>query len=305
MSEPVRFAVSPPRLDPAAVARIRRRLQAAQTASWLHQEVARRMAERLPMIRLVPHQVLDWSLDAGPPAEALQAAYPSSKLQQLRVAPTPVAASPDPWWKHWMGRRGGRAGLAQVDAAAVVPGSIGLVWSNMALQFENDPPALLAAWRRALRPDGFVMFSTLGPGSLAELRTIHAAAGWGPAHGPFVDMHDLGDMMVQAGLADPVMDQETLTLTYGSAEQLLAELRGWGGNLAPERHPGLRSRRWRDRLLQALRERADAQGRIALTLELVYGHAFQAPDRGPAVAAETAVDLATMRRMLREPPRRG
>lgn len=282
------------RLDPAALARIRRRLAAAEAPSWLHQEVARRMAERLSLIRLIPGQVLDWSLDAGPPAAGLRAAYPKAVLQQVQGVG--ASGAPAPWWKRWLG-----AAPAALAAQAVAPGSAGLVWSNMALQFENDPPALFAAWRRALGADGFVMFSTLGPGSLPELRAVYAAEGWGAPHVPFVDMHDLGDMLVQAGFADPVMDQETLTLTYGSAEQLLAELRSWGGNAVPGRLNGLRGRAWRDRLLQALRARADGQGRMALTLELVYGHAFQAPERGPAVAAETAVDLATMRRMLREP----
>lgn len=299
MTEPVRSEVSPSRLDPAAVRRTRRRLQAADAPAWLHQEVARRMAERLPMIRLKPTQVLDWSLDAGPPAEPLLSAYPQATVRQVKNEPVAAASA---WWRRW---REARSRVQPVTPDAVPAASAGLVWSNMALHFENDPPAVLAAWRRALQPDGFVMFSTLGPGSLAELRALYDAAGWGPAHVPFVDMHDLGDMMVQAGLADPVTDQETLTLTYGSAEQLLAELRSWGGNGSPARQPGLRTPRWRERLLQAWRERADAQGRIALTLELVYGHAFQAPDRGPAVSAETAVDLATMRRMLREPsPRR-
>jgi malonyl-CoA O-methyltransferase len=150
----------------------------------------------------------------------------------------------------------------------------------MALQFENDPPALFAAWRRALGADGFVMFSTLGPGSLPELRAVYAAEGWGEPHVPFVDMHDLGDMLVQAGFADPVMDQETLTLTYGSAEQLLAELRGWGGNAVPGRSPALRGRAWRERLRRPCVP-GRRPGRIHLTLELVYGHAFQAPERGP------------------------
>nr|WP_256490216.1 biotin synthase [Ideonella oryzae] len=287
------------RLDPAAVARIRGRLAAAEAPSWLHQEVARRMAERLSLIRLTPGQVLDWSLDAGPPAEGMRAAYPKATLQQVR--PAGEVAPTAPWWKRWWG--GGAP--VPVVPEAVASGGAGLVWSNMALQFENDPPALFAAWRRALGVDGFVMFSTLGPGSLPELRAVYAAEGWGEPHVPFVDMHDLGDMLVQAGFADPVMDQETLTLTYGSAEQLLAELRSWGGNAAPGRMRGLRGRAWREHLLRALRARADAQGRIRLTLELVYGHAFQAPERGPAVAAETAVDLTTMRRMLREqkPPR--
>lgn len=283
------------RLDPAALARIRRRLRSTEAPSWLHQEVARRMAERLSLIRLTPSHVLDWSLDAGPPAEGLRAAYPKAVLQQ--VQPVGERAPAAPWWKRWLGGHG----PVPVAPQVVAPASAGLVWSNMALQFENDPPSLFSAWRRALGNDGFVMFSTLGPGSLPELRAVYAAEGWGEPHVPFVDMHDLGDMLVQAGFADPVMDQETLTLTYGSAEQLLAELRGWGGNAMPARARGLRSRAWREHLLQALQARADQQGRIRLTLELVYGHAFQAPERGPAVAAETAVDLATMRRMLREP----
>jgi malonyl-CoA O-methyltransferase len=160
---------------------------------------------------------------------------------------------------------------------------------------------MLRAWRQALAPDGFLMFSTLGPGSLGLLRELYQAAGWGPAHAPFVDMHDLGDMLVETGFAEPVMDQETLTLSYASPEAMLTELRGVGANIAPRRFNGLRGRRWRESLLAQLARRADADGRIALQFELVYGHAFRAADAGPRVEEQTQIGLDDMKLMLRHP----
>jgi malonyl-CoA O-methyltransferase len=117
---------------------------------------------------------------------------------------------------------------------------------------------------------------------------------------PLVDMHDLGDMLVHAGFADPVMDQETLTLTWTSPEALLDELRGLGGNADPRRAAGSRTPRWKRRLADALAARADAQGRIALRFEVVYGHAFRPAPR-PRVQSQTSVSLDAMREMVRSP----
>ena len=142
------------------------------------------------------------------------------------------------------------------------------------------------------------MFSTLGPDTLAGLRALYRDAGWGTAHAAFTDMHDLGDMLVAAGFADPVMDQERLTLTWATPEALLGELRTLGANADPARFAGLRTPRWRARLEAALRERATADGRIALDFELVYGHAFNPPPRAK-VAGETRVPLEDLRSMAR------
>ncbi|HSI48368.1 MAG TPA: methyltransferase domain-containing protein [Ideonella sp.] len=293
------MSASSSRLDPAALRRVmQRRLQAGQMP-WLHQEVARRMAERLSLILRTPAQVLDWSLDAGAPSEALAAANPEATISVVDAAASDAAATPPrPGW--WARLRGASAAMPRVAPGAVPSESADLLWSNMLLHHEAEPPQTLRAWRQALKPDGFVMFSTIGPGSLAKLREVYAAAGWPLPHAPFVDMHDVGDMMVEAGFADPVMDQEVLTLTYADPVRLLEELREWGGNTAPQRLAGLRTPRWRERLLAALRARAGADGRIALELELVYGHAFRAPDRGPQVAAETSVGLDAMKLMLRK-----
>jgi malonyl-CoA O-methyltransferase len=288
-----------PRLDARAARRALARLGRQGEAPWLHQEAARRMAERLEWIKHRPDVVLDWSGAAGASTALLTSTYP--RAEQLRWSEEGMPAAPSgSWWRRWTGGAGPR----DVDAASIEPSRAGLVWSNMRLHFEPDPQPLLQAWHRALAPGGFLMFSTLGPGSLGLLRETYVAAGWGVPHAPFVDMHDLGDMLVASGFAEPVMDQETLTLSYESPEALLAELRGLGANVAPARFAGLRTPRWKAALLEGLKSKADAAGRLVLQVELVYGHAFRGADAGPRVEAQTQIALDDMKSMLRKPGRR-
>jgi malonyl-CoA O-methyltransferase len=168
----------------------------------------------------------------------------------------------------------------------------------MMLHAVVDPTALIARWQQLLRADGFVMFSCLGPGTLRELRTLYDRLGW-PAPTPgFVDMHDFGDMLVHAGFADPVMDQETLTLRWSSPRALLAELRALGGNTAPDRASGLRTPRWRARLERELESLAAPDGTLGLSFEVAYGHAFKAAPRLRA-GEQTIVSLDDMRAMVR------
>ena len=108
-------------------------------------------------------------------------------------------------------------------------------------------------------------------------------------------------MLVHGGFADPVMDQETLVLTWSSPQALLAELRGLGGHLGVHRHTGLRTPRWRDHLLRALAQRADAQGRIGLSFELVYGHAYKPAPR-PTRGELATVSLDALRSKLPKRP---
>lgn len=280
-------------LDERALARVLRRLRAAPQPPWLHGEVARRMAERLPVIRRTPEVVIDWWSSLGASQRALQTAYPQAR--HLAVEPQPRSVEPAPWWspRRWSGRG------PECRAEAAVPvGSAQLVWANMVLHGTADPALMLAAWQQALAVDGFLMFSTLGPGTLTGLSALYREAGWASPFAPFVDMHDLGDMLVAAGFADPVMDQETITLTWPDASAALAELRTLGGNVAPDRHPGLRTPRWRRRLEDLLQRGADAAGRPGLGFEIVYGHAFKPPPRA-TVAGETRIGVDDLRTMAR------
>jgi malonyl-CoA O-methyltransferase len=281
-------------IDRVALLRWQQRQALAAEPPWLHGEVARRMAERLQIMKRVPTVVIDWWSRSGSSSELLRAAYPQA--QQLRVESAAVMQRPKaaaPWWSAQRWRADDPVAESNVPDAQAQ-----LLWANMMLHAVADPGALLAQWRKALSMEGFVMFSTLGPDTLKSLRQTYRDAGWGTAHAPFVDMHDLGDMLVRAGFADPVMDQEVLRLTWATPDALLTELRGLGLNADPARCAGLRTPRWRARLDAALAELAGADGRIALEFEIVYGHAFNPPPR-LAVAGETRLSAADLQRMAR------
>lgn len=280
-------------LDERALAHTLRRMACASEAPWLHREVARRMAERLPVFRQQPREVLDWWAVLGGGGVALAEACPGARIQSVErdTVGTEVAA----WWalQRWWPRAAPSVVEARVPAAQAQ-----MVWCNMGLHLNPKPQAVMRGWHQALAVDGVLMFSTLGPGTLASLTALYARAGWPTPLAPFVDMHDLGDMLVGAGFADPVMDQETVTLTWADPQALLQELRTLGANFAEGRWPGLRTPRWRDRLLQRLADSAGPDGRPALQFEVVYGHAVKPPPR-PRLAGETTVSLDEMRVMMR------
>ena len=286
-------------LDAVAVHAALRRLLRAPEPPWLHGEVARRMVERLAIIRLKPDLLLDWWSHLGASADSLAQAYPHAT--RIAVEPTPAAVERSsaavrrPWWSAV---RRAAAPNPVLPAGGELPAGAQLIWANMMLHAVPEPPRLIERWHRLLAVDGFVMFSCLGPGTLRELRDLYTRLGW-PAPTPgFIDMHDLGDMLVHAGFADPVIDQETLTLSWDGAEALLAELRSLGGNVAPARIAGLRTPRWRAQLVRELEALAGPDGRIRMSFEVAYGHAFKVAPRAQ-VADESVLSLEDMRSMLR------
>jgi malonyl-CoA O-methyltransferase len=287
----------PPSLDARAAARWAARAMPA--SPWLHEEVARRMQERLAVIRLQPKAWADWEPWRGgvQAHQALRLHYPKAALWQVCAQPQEaqrlLAQTTPAWW------RPRRWSAPAVHQGLPPEAGVQMVWANMLLHQVADPQALIGQWHRALAVDGFLMFSCLGPDTLRELRALHARLGWpAPAH-EFTDMHDWGDMLVQAGFAEPVMDMERITLTFASPERALQELRELGRNFSVQRFGGLRARAWRTRWLQALAElgQQDAQGQIRLSFEVVYGHALK-PVARPRVSAESHIGLSDMRQML-------
>ena len=293
-------ALRPPTLDPVAAARwLALPVQSAQSP-WLHEEVATRMQERLDFIKMQPQQWVHWGpLRGGLAAQrALEQRYPKALVWLAGEPPAQAHVTQQalqaPWWRpqHWLGPKRHQGLPPDLSAH--------MVWANMPLHASAEPQALLQTWHRALAVDGFLMFSCLGPDTLRDLRQVYARAGWPePAHA-FTDMHDWGDMLVEAGFAEPVMDMERITLTYANPDTLLAELRGLGRNLHVQRFQGLRSRLWRERLFEALLAlaRPEEGGRLSLGFEIVYGHALK-PQPRMKMAAKTEIGLDQMRLMLR------
>jgi malonyl-CoA O-methyltransferase len=286
----------PPTIDPVAAGRWERAAPAA--SPWLHEEVGRRMEERLEWIKRAPAAWADWEpVRGGLEAHGrIVQRYPQARVQvhepqagRAAVARERLAPS---WWKRL-------AGGARVEFGLPAPGSVQMLWSNMALHMSADPQALMREWHQALAVDGFLMFSCLGPDTIRELRSLYASLGWPPPGHEFTDMHDWGDMLVHTGFAEPVMDMERITLAFETPGRLLAELRELGANLHPGRFPRLRGRGWNARLLQALDQQLRGpDGQLTLTFEVVYGHALKPLPRA-RVGEQTSVSVQDMRAMLR------
>jgi malonyl-CoA O-methyltransferase len=280
----------PPTIDPQAASRWQQMPPSA--SPWLHEEVARRMEERLEWIKFQPQAWAHWEPVRGglQAHELLTRRYPDAAcfVAESSVDSAEYASKwmAKPWWQpaRWTG--------APTRFNAPEDGAVQMLWANMALHMAADPQALMTQWHRALAVDGFVMFSCLGPDTLRELRALYQSLGWpAPSH-EFTDMHDWGDMLAGAGFAEPVMDMERLTLTFETPQRLLEELRGLGRNLHPQRFAGLRGKKWRDQLHQAL---ADAP--LQLTFEIVYGHAFK-PAARMSFSAHSEISLQDMRNSL-------
>jgi malonyl-CoA O-methyltransferase len=254
------------------------------------------MAERLQWIRLEPEAWADWEpVRGGLEAHALVAArYPKAQRWVVEHEPARAVAAKTAIKRAWW-----RPGAPPLHHASVPEGAVRMLWSNMALHMAADPQALIAHWHQALAVDGFLMFSCFGPDTLRELKALYAAQGWPPPAHDFTDMHDWGDMLIHAGFAEPVMDMERITLTWEAPQRMLQELRELGVNLHPARHAGLRGRIWRRALDQRVSEALrGSDGRLALTFEIIYGHALKPPPK-VRMAGESAVSVKDLQALLR------
>jgi malonyl-CoA O-methyltransferase len=265
--------------DPAQVA----------PSDFLRREVAARMHERLALVKIAPHQVLDAGCGPGADLPLLQKTYPAAHIIGVDASPAMVRAAtvPAPAMRslNQMLSRflPAKAGIDLVCAdfgdLPLGMNSVDLVWSNLALHWHPQPDRVFAEWRRVLRVDGLLMFSNFGPDTFRELRTAFAAMDETPHALPFVDMHDFGDQLVEAGFSTPVMDMEQITVTYDTAESLLADVRAFGGNPLATRSRGLVGRAAWQRMVAALEGQRRADGKLGLTFEVIYGHAFRPAPR--------------------------
>lgn len=285
--EPTFAAPDPRDVDPRVVRRAFGRAAATYDgAAVLQREVGARMASRLDYVKVTPTRVLDVGCGTGEAVGELSVRYAEARVIAVdaalpmlqaarerarrgrsllrRLLPSPLAGARDPWFV-----------CADVNALPLPGVAFDVVWSNLLLQWVNDLPRAFGELRRVLKVGGLLTFSTFGPDTLHEVRRAFARADGHTHTNRFVDMHDLGDMLVGAGFADPVMDMEKITLTYDDAGAMMRELKHLGATNATRGRPhGLTGRgRWQ-RMLAALEgERRD--GRIPATFEVVYGHAWK------------------------------
>jgi len=251
----------------------------------LQREVCDRLLERLDFMTLQPERVLDVGTGTGYGLAHLQTRYAEADLCALDIAPAMLHAArarlPQPGWAQRalssvLPRSGPQhhALCADMDRLPLAASSVNLIWSSLALQWAHDLETTLKGFQRVLAPGGLLIFATFGPDTLKELRTAFAAIDDAPHVNRFIDLHDIGDMLVNAGFTSPVMEMEMLTLTYADLKTLMRDLKGIGAhNAAAARRRGLLGKSAWARLEQAY-ETQRLEGRLPATFEVIYGHAW-------------------------------
>ncbi|HID81434.1 MAG TPA: malonyl-[acyl-carrier protein] O-methyltransferase BioC [Chromatiales bacterium] len=241
----------------------------------LQKEIGSRLFARLEYIKLQPRSVLDLGAGTGYFTAELMRRYKKSQV---------VAADFALPMLHQAGkRRAGlfrKPGLVCADAGSLpfTDESFDLVFSNLMLQWCQPIEKYFAELRRVIRPDGLLLFSSFGPDTLQELRQAWREADDAVHVHEFQDMHDVGDALLQAGFAEPVMDMEMLTLTYRQLKDLLLDLKGVGAAYAAaDRSRGLLGKQ-RYAAMEAAYERfRNQESRLPASYEVVYGHAWAPP----------------------------
>lgn len=286
--------MSPGAIDKTSARRSFERAAAGyDQAAVLQREIADRMLERLAYVRLDPRLILDLGAGTGYAIPALRRRFGGARvlaldfaLGMLRQARRQGSWLNRPWLL-----------CADAESLPLADGSVDLVFSNATLQWCNDLDRTFAELLRVLRPRGLLMFTTFGPDTLRELRAAWAEVDGYSHVSPFLDMHDIGDALVRARFADPVMDAERLTLTYGSVLDLMRDLKVLGThNATVERPRGLTGPK-RLAAVERAYEAHRRDGRLPASYEVVYGHAW-VPEHKP-IPGGVAIPVSAIRRGVR------
>ncbi|MGV6827317.1 MAG: malonyl-ACP O-methyltransferase BioC [bacterium] len=245
------------------------------SASVLQREVGERLGERLELIKLQPKRILDLGAGTGNDSERLLKRYPGASVVAMDFA-LPMLKQARKRGR-WLKRP--RAVCADFEQLPFADQSVDMVYSSLAFQWANQPEKLYAECLRVLRPGGLLMFSTLGPDTLKELRMAWSEVDDFGHVSPFIDMHNVGDMLVHARYADPVMDMEMLTMTYREVRGLMTDLKSIGAhNATVDRSHALTGAGRMRAMYRAYDRFRREDNLLPATYEVVYGHAW-APEQ--------------------------
>ncbi|HVV69188.1 MAG TPA: malonyl-ACP O-methyltransferase BioC [Gammaproteobacteria bacterium] len=256
-------------------------------------EVARRLDARLDFMRIQPQVILDLGAGTGYSSGFLAKRYPEAQIiavdfaeSMLKQAQKNHSAQPEITWI-----------CADAEQLPLPEFSVDLVVSNFMLPWCEDIEAVLAETQRVLKPGGLLLFSTLGPDTLQELRASWAEVDEMAHVHVFFDMHDIGDAILRAHLVEPVMDREVIMLSYANPRQLLRDLKlcGWQ-NLLVERHQFLTGKKRLQKFLENYEKWRDKESRFPVTYEVIYGHAFCVEKRFNENMQEFSISVSEIKR---------
>jgi malonyl-CoA O-methyltransferase len=265
-----------------------------EKAAVLQARVGDELLERLEFFKLTPDVVVDLGAGTGRMTGELKRHYRRAQVVALDLAPGMLREAR----KHMSFLRRYERGCADVRRLPFSDASVDIAASNLMLQWCDDLDSAFREVRRVLKPDGLFAFTTFGPDTLRELRSAWAAVDDYSHVNTFIDMHDIGDALVRAGLTEPVLDVERVTLTYQDVLALMRDLKIIGAhNVTAGRPRGLLGRGTLRRL-EAAYESARRSGLIPATYEVVYGAAWGSAGKraAPVVDGEVRIAPSAIRR---------
>jgi malonyl-CoA O-methyltransferase len=240
-------------------------------AAVLQKEVCHRLLQKLDYIKLSPQLILDAGVGTGEAVAPLMKRYKKSRVIALDLSERMLAKA----MRHGGLLRKPELVCADVEQLPFRENSFELIFSSLTLQWCNDLAATMQDFLRVLKPGGLLLFTSFGPDTLKELRTCWSQIDDAVHVNQFTDMHDVGDGLLRAGFADPVMEAETITVSYGSVDKLMADLRAIGANATAE---GGRAGLTAPSVLSKLRQAYEVyrlENRLPASYEVVYGHAWK------------------------------
>ena len=283
------------RLDRAGVrASFDRASASYESAASLQARVAAELLERLAVFAFEPRVVLDLGAGTGRVTRELKHRYRRALVIALDLAPGMLreARRHQQWWRRFERVCGDALRLPLADA------SVDVVFSSLMLQWCEPLDMALAECRRVLKPDGFFAFSTFGPDTLHELRGAWASADGYNHVNHFVDVHEVGDALVRAGLMEPVLDVDRVEVGYPDALSLMRDLKAIGAHNVTAGRPRALVGRARLKRMQDAYEAFRRDDRLPATYEVIYGASWGAAGRrtAAAIAGEARIAPGSIRR---------
>lgn len=259
-------------------------------AAVLQRQTGENMLERLELVKLQPEVILDIGCGTGVATAALAKRYKKSRIIALDFASAMLKQTR----RHASWRRKPACVCGDAEQLPIADASVDLIFSNATIQWCNDLERTFAGFLRVLKPGGLIMFTTFGRDTLKELRLAWAATDGHSHVSPFPDLHDVGDALMRAGFADPVVDVDRLTLTYPDVRGLMQDLKQIGAhNVTNDRHRGLTGKGRMQAMIAAYEEfRCD--GVLPASYEVVYGHAWM-PEVQSGKTVEVSLDQLRQR----------
>ena len=239
-------------------------------AALLQKEVCKRLLEKLDVVRLSPEWILDAGTGTGEAVKPLQKKYKKAELVLFDLSEAMLQKSV----KQGALFRKPHQVCGNIESLPFADQTFDLLFSSLAMQWCNDLGAALVEFKRVLKPGALLQFATFGPDTLKELRASWKKVDEAVHVNSFIDMHDIGDALLQAGFAEPVMESEMIIVHYRDVDTLMQDLRDIGANVTANGHRrGLLTRN----MLMQMREAYETyrQGDVLpATYEIVYGHAW-------------------------------